>query len=255
MPSPFPGMNPFLEQPDAWEDFHQDFLVRAREALMAEVGEHYLVRIETRLYLHELSAEERRFIGRADVAVAAPGQRRERFTAAGVAAPVQLVLPAVDIVKQAFLEIRDRRNRRVVTVVELLSPANKTPGADRDAYLGKRGEILAGQTHLVEIDLWRGGKRPHPPELPPCDYYVLVSRYEDRPNVGFWPIGLRERLPVVAVPLAAPDPDAHLNLQSVLDRTYDAAGFGRCIYGETPEPPLPPDDAAWAAAFLPNRDN
>lgn len=225
MPSPFPGMNPYLEQPDAWEDFHQDFLVRAREALMAEVGEHYLVKIETRLYLHELSAEERRFVGRAD-----------------------------DIVKQAFLEIRDRRNRRIVTVVELLSPANKTPGADRDAYLGKRGEILAGQTHLVEIDLRRGGKRPHPPELPPCDYYVLVSRYEDRPNVGFWPIGLRERLPVVAVPLAGPDPDAHLDLQSVLDRTYDAAGFGSYNYSETPEPPLTPDAAAWAAAFLPNRE-
>lgn len=253
MPSPFPGMNPYLEQPDAWEDFPQDFLVRAREALMAEVGEHYLVKIEARLYLHELSAEERRFVGRADVAVTSRADRREAFTAVGVAAPVQLVLPAVEIVKQAFLEIRDRRNRRIVTVVELLSPANKAPGADRDAYLGKRGEILAGQTHLVEIDLRRGGKRPHPPELPPCDYYVLVSRYEDRPSVGFWPIGLRERLPVVAVPLAGPDPAAHLDLQSVLDRTYDAAGFGSYIYSEPPEPPLAPDAAAWAATFLPNR--
>jgi hypothetical protein len=147
------------------------------------------------------------------------------------------------------VEIRDRRNRRIVTVVELLSPANKTPGADRDAYLGKRGEILAGQTNLVEIDLRRGGKRPHPPDLPPCDYYALVSRYEDRPNVGFWPIALRERLPIVQVPLAAPDPDAHLDLQSVLDRTYDAAGFGSYIYSETPEPALAPDDAAWAATF------
>lgn len=143
-------MNPFLEQADGWEDFHQDFLVRARETLMAEVGENYVVKIEARLYLHELSAEERRFFGRADV--------------------------AIDVDRQAFLEIRDRRNRRIVTVVELLSPANKTPGADRDAYLGKRGEILAGQTHLVEIDFRRGGTRPHPPELPPCDYYALVSR-------------------------------------------------------------------------------
>lgn len=253
MPSPFPGMNPFLEPADAWEDFHQDFLVRAREVLMAEVGKNYLVKIEARLYLHELSAEERRFIGRADVAVASRADRREPSIAASVAAPVQLVLPAVDVERQTFLEIRDRRNRRVVTVVELLSPANKTPGADRDAYLGKRGEILAGQTHLVEIDLRRGGKRPHPPDLPPCDYYALASRYEDRPNVGFWPIALRERLPVVRVPLAAPDPDAQLDLQNVLDRAYDAAGFGTYIYSGTPEPPLAPDDAAWAAPFLLNR--
>lgn len=247
-------MIPFLEQADAWEDFHQDFLVRAREALMAEVGEHYLVKVESRLYLHELSAEERRFVGRADVAVSPRAERQGISTAAHLAAPVQLVLPAVDVERQAFLEIRDRRNRRIVTVVELLSPANKTPGADRDAYLGKRGEILAGLTHLVEIDLRRGGKRPHPPELPPCDYYVLVSRYEDRPKVGFWPISLRERLPVVQVPLAEPDPDAPLDLQSVFDRTYDAAGFGTYIYSETPEPPLTPDDAAWAATFLPNRE-
>jgi hypothetical protein len=254
MPSPFPGMNPFLEQADAWEDFHQDFLVRAREALMAEVGESYVVKVEARLYLHELSAEERRFFGRAAVAVAARAGGLQAAPATCDAAPVQLVLPAIDVERQAFLEIRDRRNRRIVTVVESLSPANKTPGADRDAYLGKRGEILAGQTHLVELDLRRGGTRPHPPDLPPCDYYALVSRYEDRPNIGFWPIALRERLPVVRVPLAAPDPDAHLDLQAVLDRAYDAAGFGTYIYSETPEPPLSADDADWAATFLHHRD-
>lgn len=254
MPSPFPGMNPYLEQSDAWEDFHQDFLVRARETLMSEVGENYLVKIEARLYLHELSMEERRFVGRADVAVASRVGGLQPAAATCVAAPVQLVLPAVDVQRQAYLEIRDRRNRRIVTVVELLIPANKSPGADRDAYLGKRGEILAGQTHLVEIDLRRGGARPRPPELPPCDYYALASRYEDRPNVGFWPIDLRERLPIVAVPLAAPDPDAHLDLQAALDRAYDAAGFGSYIYSETPEPPLSEEDTAWAAAFVPRRD-
>ena len=117
----------------------------------------------------------------------------------------------------------------VQSEVELLSPANKTPSADRDAYLGKRGEILAGPTQLVEIDLSRGGTRPHPPKLPPCDYYALASRYEDRPSLGFWPIALRERLPVVQVPLAAPDSGARLDLQAVLDRVYDAAGFGAYI--------------------------
>jgi hypothetical protein len=246
-------MNPFLEQADAWEDFHQDFLIRAREALMAQVGSNYLVKVEARLYLHELSAQERRYFGRADVAVSSRTTALASRPASCLAAPVQLQLPAVDVERQTFLEIRDRRDRRVITVVELLSPTNKTPGADRDAYLSKRGEVLAGHTHLVELDLRRGGERPYPPELPPCDYYAMVSRYEDRPTIGFWPIALRERLPVVPVPLAAPDTHVELDLQTVLDRVYDAAGFGRYIYDETPEPPLSAADAAWAATFSSSR--
>jgi hypothetical protein len=160
-----------------------------------------------------------------------------------------LQLPAVEVEKHLSLEIRDRRNRRVITVLELLSPANKTPGADHDDYLAKRRQVLAGQTHLVEIDLRRGGRRPSPPELPACDYYALVSRYEDRPRVGFWPIGLRDPLPNLPVPLAENDPPVHLNLKAVLDRTYDLADYGKYIYQETPEPPLSADHEAWALAI------
>jgi hypothetical protein len=252
MPSPFPGMNPYLEQNDSWEDFHPTFLIHAREALTGQVGPNYLVKIEVRLILHELSAEERRFIGRADVGVTAPPPRVSSAPAGAVAAgPVQLQLPAVEVERHSSIEIRDRRNRRVVTVVELLSPSNKAPGSDRDDYLAKRRQVLAGMTHLVEIDLRRGGTRPTPPELLPCDYYVLVSRYEQRPKLDFWPISLRQRLPVVPIPLLAPDPDVSLDLQGVLDRTYDAADYGKYIYGETPEPPLSADDATWTRQFVP----
>jgi Protein of unknown function (DUF4058) len=166
-------------------------------------------------------------------------------------APVHLRLPAVEVERHASLEIRDRRNRRVVTAVELLSPANKSPGPDRDDYLAKRRQVLASQTHLVEIDLRRGGVRPDLPTLPPCDYYLLVSRYEERPDVGMWPISLRERLPPFPIPLTSPDPDVEVDLQALLDRVYDAADYGRYIYAETPEPPLPPSDAIWAAQFVP----
>src|SRR5262249_16881582 len=138
-----------------------------------------------------------------------------------------------------------------ITVLELLSPSNKAPGSDREDYLAKRRQVLAGPTHLVEIDLRRGGTRPNLPELPLCDYYVLVSRSEQRPNLDFWPIHLRKRLPVVPIPLMAPDPDVLLDLQVVLDRTYDAANYGKYIYGETPEPPLSPEDLAWARQFVP----
>jgi len=238
MPSPFPGMNPYLEQSDAWQDFHQSFLILARGSLSNQVGPNYLVKVEVRLILHERSAEERRFIGIADVGVAEAGERKAKAVATVLQAPVSLQLPAVEVEKHLSLEIRDRRNRRVITVLELLSPANKTGGEDRDDYLAKRRQVLAGHTHLVEIDLRRGGQRPSPPELPACDYYALVSRYVDRPRVGFWPIGLREPLPNLPVPLADTDPPVHLDLKAVIDQTYDLADYGKYIYQEIPEPPL-----------------
>src|SRR5688500_14490720 len=111
MASPFPGMNPFLEQSDTWEDFHQDYMTRAREVLTGEVGPNYLVKIETRLYLHELSAEERRFMGRADVGITGPPPGAKQ-SAAGILAPASLAMPSIDVERHSSLEIRDRRNRR-----------------------------------------------------------------------------------------------------------------------------------------------
>ena len=254
MPSPFPGMNPYLEQKDTWEDFHANFITRAQESLSGEVGPNYLVKIEVRLILHELSADERRFMGRADVGVTTPLSSSPAGSAvAALEAPFHLQLPAVDVERHRSLEIRERRNRRVVTVIELLSPSNKKPGPDRDDYLAKRRQVLAGQTHLVEVDLRRGGTRPNMPELPACDYYALVCRYEHRPRVGFWPISLRDPLPILPIPLAAPDPDVRLDIRAVLDRAYDAADYGKYIYQEEPEPPLAPEDEAWARQFVPRQ--
>lgn len=252
MPSPFPGMNPFLEQNDTWQDFHHDFLTRAREILTGQVGANYLVKVEVRLILRELSADERRFVGVADVGViGGPGEGAASATST-LTAPVRLSLPAVEAERRSWVEIRDRRDRRVVTVLELLSPSNKTPGPDRDEYVSKRGMMLQQRTHLVEIDLRRGGERPHYPVLPPCDYYALVSRWQQRPDLDFWPVRLRERLPVIPVPLYPPDPDVALDLQDVLHRVYDAAGYGKYVYSETPQPPLSADDLAWARQFVPS---
>ncbi|HEV3079621.1 MAG TPA: DUF4058 family protein [Gemmataceae bacterium] len=251
MPSPFPGMNPYLEQNDTWEDFHQSFITHARDLLSGEVGPNYLVKIEVRLYLHELPASERRYFGRADSGITARGPTSASATPAPLAAPVHLTLPAVDVERHASLEIRDRRNRRLVTVIELLSPTNKTPGPDRDEYLAKRAQILASTTHLVEIDMRRGGERPRPPALPPCDYYVLVSRADLRPDdLGFWPLGLQDPLPPIKIPLTAPDADVTLDLQALLHQVYDAADYGKYIYSESPQPPLSEDVAGWARQFV-----
>jgi hypothetical protein len=254
MRSPFPGMNPYLEQAGAWRDFHGRFLPRIAERITAQVRPAYFVRIEEDLYIHERSAEERRLPGRADVALAPSTSAPSSLPSSPVlTAPIFAHLePAVEIERQNFLEIRDQHTRSVITVIELLSPTNKRHGPDREQYLAKRRRLLAGTVHFVELDLLRGGSRMPPDDLPDCDYYALVSRVEDRPRVGVWPLRLRERLPEIPIPLRTPDPDARIDLQSDFQHVFDAAGYEDYIYSGAPEPPLHPDDAAWARQFVPN---
>src|SRR5262249_38575067 len=146
---------------------------------------------------------------------------------------------------------RDRNSRELITVLELLSPSNKKSGPDREQYLAKRRQLISSPVHLVEIDLLRGGPRLPVEDLPDCDYYALVSRVEERPRVGIWPVRLRDRLPVIPIPLRSPDPDARIDLQEVLHHLYDAAGYEDYIYTGAPQPPLHPQDAAWARELLP----
>jgi hypothetical protein len=203
-------MNPYLEQDDAWHDFHERFLPLVADLLVAQVRPAYIVKIDEHVYVHEVPVE-----------------------------------------RLAFVEVRDRRNRELVTVVELLSPSNKRPGSDREQYLAKREQILGSSAHLVEIDLLRGGKPLPMADRPDCDYSVLVSRVEDRPYAGFWPVRLRSRLPEIPVPLRPQVADARLDLQAIVHRLYDAAGYEDYIYSGVPDPPLAPDDLAWARSLLP----
>jgi len=245
-------MNPYLEQDDVWHDFHDSFLPLARDLLNAQVGADYIVKIDEHVYIHDLAEDQRTLLGRADVAVAELSSSTPSHAAVGVlAAPVKVRLPVVDIERECFLEIRDRRNRQLVTVLELLSPANKTPGRDRDQYINKRNQLLATTVHLVEIDLLRGGPRMPFDNLPACDYYAMVSRVEQRHDAELWPLTLRDRLPEIPIPLRKPDADLRLNLQEVLDRIYDKAGYAKFIYEGAPVPPLTAEDAAWARTLLP----
>jgi hypothetical protein len=252
MPSPFPGMNPYLEQSEVWPDFHNTFLTESRAVLSAAVGEHYFIKLEVRLYLEALPDQRPLFLGRGDLGVTqSPGDKAFAPSAEpSVAAPVELELPDFDEQSEASLEILDRRSQRVVTVIELLSPSNKSVEKDRQLYLAKRKHLLQSRTNFVEIDLLRGGKRPEPPELPECDYYALVHRSSRPKKLSCWPVRLRERLPVVPIPLAPPDGELQLDLQAVLHRIYDAAKFGRYIYSTAPEPRLGPDDRLWANSIL-----
>jgi hypothetical protein len=255
MPSPFPGMNPFLEQEAFWQDFHLAFLPAIRGRLVAQVRPKYIVMLDKHLYVQEVPHEPRprRLVGRADVSVARPAKPRA-VTTGGVdtlEAPTQVQIPAQDVRRVPFVEVRDRLGRELIAVLELLSPANKRAGADREQYVAKRRQLLQSAAHFVEIDLLRGG-RPMPLEnRPKCDYSVLVSRAQARPWAGFWPIRLRQRLPVIPVPLLPTDADARIDLQEIFNQVYVAAGYGDFIYAGLPEPRLGAKDIAWARALLP----
>jgi hypothetical protein len=246
-------MNPFLEQVEVWHDFHERFLPLAAEFIGAQVQPDYVVRIDEHVYVRELPLGSGRLLGRPDLSVA---RRREasELTAgtAVIEAPARIRLPAVDIERENFLEIRDRRSRELVCVVELLSPSNKGPGPDREQYLAKRGQILASSAHLVEIDLLRGGDPMPSEDRPRCLYSAMVARADDRPVAEFWPLALPDPLPVVSIPLRAPHPDARLDLQDILNRIYDAAGYHYDIYDGAPSPALSPDEAEWARGYVPS---
>jgi len=170
-------MNPYIEQDDAWHDFHERFLPAAAERIGPQVQPSYIVKIDEHVYIHENPHESRRLWGRADLAVTPTGQPGLAHAAAGpIAAPAHVRIPAIDVERLAYIEIRDRRSRELVTVIELLSPSNKRPGPDRDQYLAKRGQVLASPAHLIEIDLLRGGAPMPAVDRTDCDYAVLVSR-------------------------------------------------------------------------------
>jgi hypothetical protein len=251
MPSPFPGMNPYLEQETVWHDFHERFIPLAAELIGAQVLPRSFVKINEHIYVHELGEDRPRLAGRGDVLVAkGKPQVSGGIGAQLLEAPARVRQPEVDVERQSFLEIRDRTDRHLVAVLELLSPSNKYRGPDRDQYLAKCRQLLSSTVHLVEIDLLRGGPRLPWIDLPECDYCAVVSRVEQRPEADLWPIRLRDPLPPLPIPLKEGDPDAFLDLQQALHHIYDKAGYHYYIYSGSPQPSLREEDEKWAAELL-----
>lgn len=256
MPSPFPGMNPHLEQPSLWPDFHSGMLNAIKERLVPLIRPRYYALLERHVYIEEPPGEPtgRRLRGDLLVAASKPAERGGGVAVlveSEVQAPAIVDHRAMETERVSYLEIRERQGGALVTVIELLSPANKRD--DRSEYLAKRETILGSSAHLVEIDLLRGG-RPMPEiNRPPCDYSVLVSWSENRPRAGFWPIGLRDPLPTIPIPLLAPDPPVQIPLQEALNRVYDVSGYEDFIYQGEPDPPLSAEDAQWAKRLAPLR--
>jgi len=257
-------MDPYIEDPFFWTDFHSNFMGAIRAALNAVLPSRYTASTERHVWVRQVDPRTTRLLGSPDVQVA--DKRRTAPTATAVAtaptptavAPVIILLPLVRHQGSRFIQIVDRRYRRLVTAVEILSPSNKVSGEDGDAFRHKRGEYLGGRVNLVEVDLLRSGQRPLLGDPPPApsDYYIMVSRAVEFPQAGFWPLSVRDRLPTIPVPLDSEEPDVPLDLRACLDRVYDEGRYETELdYSQPPTPLLDEPDATWARELLDARLN
>ena len=251
MPSPFPGMDPFIES-QKWQDFHTTFITVLRELLMPKVRPRYVVEVEQYVYLAREDEEPDRLM-EPDLAVIEGALESvlpmgNSVAATATLAPVIHTVPVPRQHRQKFLSIRNMQSQNVITVVELLSPTNKKPGDGTSEYLVKRSNVFYTQANLVEIDLLRGGQRLVTKEpLTPADFYAFVSRAERRSKADVYGWTLRDQLPVIPIPLAGGDPDVPLDLQAAFTTTYDRAGYDYALdYRRAVEPPLDTTVADWA---------
>jgi hypothetical protein len=257
MLSPFPGMDPYLEQ--YWGDVHNRLITYSCDALQKHLPGDLRARMGERVFVEPTDGLGRNIIP--DVRVVERGRPQERIhdTSNGIAVAEPLVvhLEQDEPVRQGFIEIIDiKSGRRVVTVVEILSPSNKLPGPGRELYLKKQDELRAGGVSLVEIDLIRTGTRvlacpfDRIPEGHRTPYAACARRGWKPFEIEYYRIPLRERLPAIRIPLRREDRDVALDLQAVLDRCYEEGRYDDIDYREEPETLLGPDDARWADALL-----
>jgi hypothetical protein len=258
-------MDPYLEG-EMWQEFHETLAGAIRAQLVPLLAPKYAALLAKRYVLDRpvLGISDLP-LGRAfypDVHVVTPpdtnlAETKTTYasptTTPGVAEPIaELPSPHIERVPLLSVEIRDVAERRLVTLIEILSPVNKR-GHGFGEYAERRLEIMQTATHLLEIDLLRRGRRIQlVGEPPPAEYYVYLSRVQRRPYTQIWAIALREPLPAVPVPLLLPDPDVALDLQAAVEACFELVGYERLLdYGQAPPPPeLSDEDTAWLEVRL-----
>ena len=253
MPSPFPGMNPYLEHRDFWPEIHDRLIMDIADNLIAQLVPKYIVSFNKEVYL--TTPGEELSVGLPDVVV----QRKSNTTStssnvavAVATAPAKVTIPRPVEVTHNYLEIREAASKKVVTAIEILSPVNKRSGPGREKYDRKRQRIFGSLTHLVEIDLLRSGK---PMSLVKgevkSDYRILVSRSDTRPTADMYAFNLQNPIPLFPVPLQVGDTEPVVDLKNLLDLVYDRARYDvRVDYSAEPVPRLSDADAVWADGLL-----
>lgn len=255
MPSPFPGMDPYLEKRNLWPDFHATLITYIREHLQPQIRPKYNARIEERIYL--ISPPQDYY---PDVSVIRRPQQEQPAATSGAAAVADephLIKALETEFREPYIEIVYLSSGDVVTTIEVLSPINKT-GGSRGRYRQKQQQILNTETSLVEIDLLRAGAYTvAAPEKRMKDvagwrYLVSVRRAGQYGQFEVYFIPLISRLPRCRIPLRAPDDDAVLDLPTVFARTYEVSGYEDFIdYSEPPPgPSLSDEEMDWLTTLL-----
>lgn len=252
MPSPFPGMDPYIEDPEVWSDFHGALAAEIRAHLNQQIQPRYVARMTPRATYEIVEIAQKHGIY-PDVGIWQQKPTEIKEAIAAYAMPTIPIESAVELelpLELYTVEIRQVGTMRLVTAIEILSPVNKRPGHDAfDEYLQKRRDLLRSAAHLIEIDFLRGGTRPPLARpVPTAPYYVMVSREFKRPAVELYPIQLQDKLPTVPVPLLAPDKDAQLDLAQVVENVYKNGGYATII--DYKQPPPPPKLSSQESEFV-----
>lgn len=258
MRPPFPGMDPWLEHPAHWLGVHNSLITAIRDELASKIAPRYFVDIEQNTYITLLDGDI--VSDRPDIIVGRTRSRKRlpRSPEPGESATVgvlklKIEVPVKDRIDEWYLKIRDVGTGKLVTVIEVLSPTNKSHGAGRRKYCKKRNRILDSNTNLIEIDLLRAGK-PMPikaQEPVETDYRIMISPSSPRPIADLLAFGIRQPIPAIPIPLMPRDPEPSLDLNGVLHALYDRARFDlRIDYAKPPIPPLSEEDAESAQAIV-----
>ena len=211
MPSPFPGMDPYLEG-EMWTTFHHQFAAQIARALIPQLVPRYYAYTEK--YENAVDPEE---------------------------------IPS----NHFWIKILDRKERQLVTAIEFLSPTNKRGNGRKLYLKKRRRLLLSQAHLLEIDLLRTGLRVPMATRLPEAAYFVLLSRAGHRPETEVWPIGLDQQLPTVKVPLLEGDADVDLDLQEVFNSVYDLGAMEFALdYRHEPDVPLPADWAVWADQLL-----
>jgi hypothetical protein len=256
MKSPFPGMDPYLEQ--FWPDVHASLIIYMRDQLEEQLPGNLIARVEERVVLE---TEEDPHAVYPDIKIT---QRPGRgFASAAVAGRASVIKPVIveylgEPATETFLNILEAGpGQRLVTVIELLSLANKLTGEGQRQYRQKQQELRDAGVSLVEIDLLRQGRRVlsvAPSRIPHrarTTYQVCVRRGWLPRRFEIYPVPLRRSLPAIGIPLRQTDDDIQLDLQAVLEQAYRKGRYHLTIdYREPPDPPLTGDDAKWARTLV-----
>lgn len=257
--NPFPGVNPFVEAELYWDDFHGTFLTYFKAALLSALPLSYDVRVEERVLTSELSEDAlitRNQHRRSDVAIVErPDVSRGGFggPAAGtaIAESVELEIVEFEEERAKSLAIRRLGDDELITSIEVLSPSNKA-GKGYDAFVDKRRELFAANVNTVDLDLLRVGKRlAFNTPLPPGDFFAFVAtplrKYR---TVDCYAWSVRDRLPVIRIPLADPDPDLVLDLAKPYADAFTLGGYPRRLRYNAPLAGWDASTDAWARSVI-----